>query len=211
MKTILHPTYFPSIVTASIMAQNEVVWEVEDNYQKQTYRNRCNICTDRGLHSLSIPIKHVGGLQGRQKYKDVRLDNDYHWQRQHWRTLQTAYRTSPFFEYYEDELSVLFDKPHDFLLDFNFKAITIVSECLQIDHNKEKTSSYTTELPDDILDGRFLVQCKNEKEFEQEAYVQVFGDRHGFIKNVSVLDLLFNEGTNAKSYLNSFKLDFLNA
>lgn len=106
---------------------------------------------------------------------------------------------------------MLFDKPHDFLLDFNFKAITIVSECLQIDHNKEKTSSYTTELPDDILDGRFLVQCKNEKEFEQEAYVQVFGDRHGFIKNVSVLDLLFNEGTNAKSYLNSFKLDFLNA
>ena len=113
MKLILHPTYFPNVRTMAGLVQNQVVWEVEDNYQKQTYRNRCYICTDQGKHLLSIPIEHVGGDQGRQKYKDVRLKNDYPWQRQHWRTLQTAYRTSAFFEYYEDEVAPLFENEYE--------------------------------------------------------------------------------------------------
>lgn len=193
------------------MVQKDVKWEVEDNYQKQTYRNRCYICTDRGRHLLSIPIKHAGGDQGRQKYKEVKLDNDYQWQRQHWRTLQTAYRTSPFFEYYEDDIAPLYNQPYDFLLDFNLKSVSVISECLQIELPEKKTSSYETHLPDSLLDCRFLVRCKHEQAFEQETYMQVFGDRHGFIKNTSILDLLFNEGTNALAYLNNFNLNFLNA
>ena len=108
MRLLLHPSYFPNIATFAAMIQNEVRWEVEDNYQKQTYRNRCYICTDKGRHLLNIPIKHVGGDQGRQKYKEVLVDNDYPWQRNHWRTLQTAYRTSPFFEFYEDDLAPVY-------------------------------------------------------------------------------------------------------
>ena len=193
------------------LVQNEIIWEVADNYQKQTYRNRCYICTDQGKHILSIPIKHVGGDQGRQKYKDVKLENDYQWQRQHWRTLQTAYRTSPFFEYYEDEIAPLFEKKYDFLMDFNFKTIEVIYDCLQIEIPTERTQSFQVHLPQNILDARFLVSCKNEQEFVQQEYVQVFGDRHGFIKNTSILDLLFNEGTNALSYLKSINPSFTNA
>ena len=193
------------------MVQKDVIWEVEDNYQKQTYRNRCVICTDTGRHFLSIPIKHVGGDQGRQKYKEVKLDNDYPWQRQHWRTLQTAYRTSPFFEYYEDDIAILYKQPYDLLMDFNFETLRVISECLQIELPKTRTTLYGKEVPKAMLDARFLVRCKNEQEFVQDEYVQVFGDRHGFINNTSILDLLFNEGTNALSYLNNFNLNFLNA
>ena len=101
---LIHPSYFPNILTFSYIMHHDICWEVEDNYQKQTFRNRTYICTDRGKHILSIPIVHVGKANGRQKYKDVTIDNSYPWQRQHWRTLETAYRTSPFFEFYEDEI-----------------------------------------------------------------------------------------------------------
>ena len=194
------------------LVQNQVVWEVEDNYQKQTYRNRCYICTDQGKHLLSIPIEHVGGDQGRQKYKDVRLKNDYPWQRQHWRTLQTAYRTSAFFEYYEDEVAPLFENEYNFLLDFNLKTIQVICDCLQIETPKEQTLNYEIELPPSFFDARYWVNCKKEKlDFNQKTYFQVFGDRHGFIKNTSVLDLLFSEGTNALSYLRDINLKLGNA
>lgn len=210
LKTLLHPSYFPDIRTFSTLVQNDIIWEVEDNYQKQTFRNRTYIANDRGIHALSIPIKHVGDSQGRQKYKDVRIENVDHWQRQHWRTLQTAYRTSPFFEYYEDEIVPLYDKQYDFLLDFNIKTVEIVCDCLQIEMPLSKTSSYERS-PNAIVDARFLVNCKREIGFVQEEYVQVFGSRHSFIKNTSVLDLLFNEGTNALTYLKNQNTDFLHA
>lgn len=192
------------------MAQNDIIWEVEDNYQKQTYRNRCYIANDQGKHALSIPIKHVGGAQGRQKYKDVHLENVDNWQRQHWRTLQTAYRTSPFFEYYEDEIAPLYTKQYDFLLDFNLKSIEIICDCLQIETPLAKTNAYEVD-PTNLLDARLLINCKKEIQFDQEEYVQVFGERHGFLQNLSILDLLFNEGTNVLNYLKNQKLEFLNA
>jgi len=207
VKYLLHPTYFPNIATFATLVQNDICWEVEDNYQKQTYRNRCYIATDHGKHPLSIPIKHVGGNQGRQKYKDVKIENADYWQRQHWRTLQTAYRTSPFFEFYEDDIAPLFENKFDFLMDFNLKTIELVCDCLQIEMPKTKSQSYELE-PKNIHDSRFLVKCKNETQFNQEGYVQVFEGRHDFVKNASVLDLLFNEGTNTLSYLKNQKLDF---
>lgn len=106
MKTILlHPSYFPSIEQMAHIAQSEkVIWEVEDNYQKQTYRNRAYIAHSNGKLLLNIPIKHnKNGV--RQQTKDVRMENDFPWQDHHWKSLQSAYRTSPFFEYYEDDLA----------------------------------------------------------------------------------------------------------
>jgi len=210
MNLLLHPTYFPDIATFAAIVQNNVTWEVMDNFQKQTYRNRCHICTDQGKHMLTVPIKHVGGDQGRQKYRDVRLDNDYQWQRQHWRTLQTAYRTSPFFEFYEDDLAPLFEQRSIFLLDFNFKTIEAICSCLQIEMPAKKIVLFE-KFAKEIYDARFMVNAKKGVAFEQDKYIQVFGDRHGFIKNISVLDLLFNEGTNAQHYLKNQKLDFLHA
>lgn len=210
MKILVHPTYFPSIATFATIVQNDVVWETCDNFQKQTYRNRSYICTDKGKHMLNIPIKHVGGDEGRQKYADVVMDNTYNWKKIHWRTLETAYRTSPFFEFYEDDLRPLFEGDDESLLNFNLKTIQVVGECLGIQIPMVKTTNYEID-PENILDARFLVEAKKEKDFSLESYPQVFEERHGFIPNLSVLDLLFNEGTNALEYLRTQSLDLSHA
>ncbi|HEA22554.1 hypothetical protein LCGC14_1342980 [marine sediment metagenome] len=210
MKTLLHPAYFPNIATFAVIAQRNIIWEVEDNYQKQTYRNRCYVCTDIGRHMLSIPIQHIGGTQGRQKFKAVLIDNSYPWQRNHWRTLQTAYRTSPFFEFYEEDLAPLYLQTFESLLDFNLKTIQTICDCLQIESPNEKTLEFNLKPKlANLKDSRFLVSAKRKLELQQEKYVQVFGDRHGFVENVSVLDLLFNEGTTALSYLKNQDIDVL--
>lgn len=203
LKTLLHPCYFPNIATFSMIVSSEICWEAEDNYQKQTYRNRSYICTDQGKHMLSIPIQHVGGNQGRQKYKSVILDDSEQWQRQHWRTLQTAYRTSPFFEFYEDEIAPLFEKSYKYLYDFNLETINTVCDCLQVDFPVDKTESFRLE-PLGMDDKRVMVSAKRKVSYKNNEYHQVFGDRHDFIENLSVLDLLFNEGTNALAYLRQF-------
>ncbi|WP_340073913.1 WbqC family protein [Leptobacterium sp. I13] len=207
MKALLHPTYFPSIAHfVSIVNNERVVFEVADNYQKQTYRNRAYIYGANGKQLLTVPIKHIGN-NGRQKYKDVKVEYSFPWQKQHWKTLQTAYRTSPFFEFYEDDLAFLFENKETFLIDLNFKTIEIVSDCFQLKLNYEKTTSYKPEVTD-IKDYRDLVRAKNEVHYPFECYTQVFGEKHGFLSNLSILDLLFNEGTNTINYLKNQKTNF---
>ena len=105
---LLHPTYYPSIEQMAAIAQaKNVVFEAQDNYQKQTYRNRCYIAHTNGTLLLNIPIKHSKG-GNRQKTKEVVVENAFPWQKEHWRSIQNAYRTSPFFEFYEDELHPFF-------------------------------------------------------------------------------------------------------
>ncbi len=207
---LIHPAYFPNISSMALLAQRNCLWEVCDNYQKQTFRNRTYICTDQGKHMMTIPIQHVGGEQGKQFYKDVKVDNQYPWQRQHWRTLQTAYRSSPFFEYYEDELVALFQKKYEFLLDYNLRSIELMGECLQLAVPTSKTTVYDPD-PENVLDLRFMVNAKKSDPFTVAPYTQVFMERHGFINNLSILDLLFNEGTAASSYLEALSLSSLNA
>jgi hypothetical protein len=178
-----------------------ICWEVKDNYQKQTLRNRTYICNDRGKHMLSIPIVHAGKANGRQKYEEVALDNSYPWQRNHWRTLETAYRTSPFFEFYEDDIKPLYTSKFNLLMDFNLKTIESIFDCLQLEMPISVTSSFEEE-PKNKEDFRFLVSAKKKYKVSMEPYVQVFGDRHGFVPNLSILDLLFNVGPNTVDYLN---------
>lgn len=192
------------------MVQNDVVWEAKDNFQKQTYRNRCYICTDKGKHMLNIPIKHVGGDEGRQKYADVVMDNSYPWKKLHWRTLETAYRTSPFFEFYEDEIRPLYEGNDVSLYEFNLKTIEVICNCMGVEMSPVKTEQYQME-PAEFVDIRFLAQAKRKKEMQLEPYPQVFEERHGFIPDLSILDLLFNEGTNALTYLKHQSLDLPHA
>ncbi|MGB5698473.1 WbqC family protein [Muriicola sp.] len=207
---LLHPTYFPTIATMAVVSRRKCLWEVCDYYQKQTFRNRTYICTDQGKHMLSIPIQHVGGAQGKQYYKDVKVDNQYPWQRQHWRTLQTAYRASPFFEYYEDELAPIYHDRFTYLLDFNFRSIELACEFLQLGISLSKTSTFDP-CPSDITDMRFMVNAKKSLPFTPTSYTQVFMERHGFLGNLSILDLLFNEGTAATAYLQELSLSFTDA
>ncbi len=192
--------YFGSILQYVAVAKSDVVvFENEDNYQKQTYRNRTYVYGANGKLLLSIPIKH-NQKQERQLYRDVRIENDFQWQALHWKSLETAYRTSPFFEYYEHEFVYLFEKPKEFLLDFNYECMQVVLDCLQLDTSFSKTITYDKD-PKEVTDLRNLVNAKKTKSYDLQPYIQVFEDKYGFIPNLSILDLIFNEGTNALTYL----------
>ena len=202
MKAILlHPSYFPSIEKMAYISQAEkLVWEVEDNYQKQTYRNRAYIAHSNGRLLLNIPIKHSkDGV--RLKMKDVIVENDFPWQEQHWKSIQSAYRTSPFFEYYEDDLSHLFLEPSENLMTHNLRIFDVLCELIGIDLDSSKTTSFESEPQPEITDLRFLINAKRKPDFQTEPYTQVLEANHGFLPNLSVLDLLFNEGPNTLGYL----------
>lgn len=158
---------------------------------------------------LNIPIKHVGGNEGRQKYIDVSTENSYNWKKEHWRTLETAYRTSPFFEFYEDDIRPIYEGDDDSLYNLNLKTIEAISSCIGISTPSEKTDTYQV-APTAHFDARFLVEAKKEKDWNLEPYNQVFEERHGFITNLSILDLLFNEGTNTLNYLKNISLGYTN-
>lgn len=204
MNIILHPTYFPNISHFVGIANAEtLLFEVEDNYQKQTFRNRTTIYAANGKLILSIPVVYT--QKNRQKYRDIKISNNINWQSQHWKSLQSAYRTSPFFEFYEDELRPLFTDKETYLLDFNFKCLKVIFDCLQLDLKFNKTESYQ-KIIEDKTDLRSLVNTTQEYQKQFNVYIQVFNNKHGFINNLSILDLLFNEGTNALNYLQSQKI-----
>lgn len=199
MKHILiHPSYFPSISHfVAIANAGKVTFEMDDNFQKQTNRNRMFIYSPNGIQLLNIPIKHT--KEAHQKTRDVRLETAFDWQKQHFKSLEAAYRTSPFFEYFEDELLPIFQKKHTFLMDLNFQAMEIVSKCLRLDFTYDETSEYFHET-EGKTDLRHLINGKKDPSVF-ESYTQVFGEKHGYLNNLSILDLLFNEGRYALDYL----------
>lgn len=202
MTPLLHPTYFPNLAHFSAMVQQEFVFERQDNYQKQTYRNRAYIYSPNGMQMLSVPIKHGGDKQGHQLYQDVIIEDNFDWKKQHWKSIQTAYRTSPFFEFYEDELAPFFEKKHARLYDMNLESISLLCDIMQTELSFEFTTEYFRS-PVDQKDLRSLVNAKENHAFRPAPYIQVFSEKHGFIPNLSVLDLLFNQGPNALTYLES--------
>ena len=204
MNILLHPTYFPSIAQCIAMIQAEqVTFEVFDNYQKQTYRNRMNIYGAQGKMPLTVPV--IYSQKKRQLYKDVLISNDEKWQDLHWKSIQSAYSSSPFFEFYEHDLLHLFHDEASLLMDFNFKCLDAILECLQYDLNFEITSEFE-QIPAGKSDFRYLADHRKEVEQPLKSYVQVFDDKYGFIANLSILDLIFNEGPNALLYLEKQKL-----
>ena len=201
---LFHPSYFPSISHYVAMAQSDtIVFEMEDNFQKQTNRNRTYIYSPNGVQVLNIPVKH--SKEGHQKTKEIKIENDFNWQKQHFKSLEAAYRTSPFFEFFEDEIAPIFEKKHHFLMDLNFETMEFVSKCLRLKLNFETTTEYFHEVDTNtIQDFRTLVDGKKDQS-QFESYTQVFDDKHGFLSNLSILDLLFNEGKYALDYLKSQK------
>ena len=195
---LIYPTYFPSISHFIAMAQAETItFEMEDNFQKQTNRNRMYIYSPNGIQLLNVPVKHSKEIH--QKTKDVRIENDFGWQKQHFKSLDAAYRSSPFFEYFEDDILPIFEKKHNFLMDLNLEAIAIVSKCLGMPLNYQMTSEYFNDVAG-VTDFRSLANGKKDTTII-EPYTQVFDDKHDFINNLSILDLLFNEGRYVMDYL----------
>ncbi|WZL89242.1 WbqC family protein [Salinimicrobium sp. 3283s] len=205
-KLLLHPAYFgPVSQFVAIVNADELVFENEDNYQKQTYRNRMYIYGANGKLLLNIPIKHTGNKSGHQKYKDIKIENDFPWQKQHWKSLETVYRTSPFFEFYEDEFYPLYHREYDYLMDFNYRCLELALDCLQLDLSYKKTEEYFKE-PTGLFDRRSLIEAKKNEPQSLEPYFQVFKEKYGFLNDLSIVDLIFNEGPNALNYLQSQKI-----
>ncbi len=208
MNTLIHPTYFPSIshFVALLQAEN-ITFEMEDNFQKQTNRNRTYIYSPNGIQLLNIPIKH--SKTSHQKTKDIQIEPEFDWQKQHFKSLEAAYRSSPFFEYFEDDIYPIFEKKHRFLMDLNFEIFDILTKCLRIKLEYTTTTEYFHNIDASTTqDFRFLANGKKDKSVF-ESYPQVFDDKHGFINNLSILDLLFNEGKFTLDYLRNQKIHLL--
>ena len=205
MNLLIHPTYFPSISHYVAMAQSEkIVFEMEDNFQKQTNRNRTYIYSPNGIQLLNIPVKH--SKQRHQKTKDVKIETDFDWQKQHFKSLEAAYRSSPFFEFFEDVIRPIFEKKHTYLMDLNLETLAIVSKCLRMKLEYGATTEYLHEVDSNvIMDLRELANGKKD-DSQFEPYTQVFEEKQGFLNNLSVLDVLFNEGKYALDYLKNQKL-----
>lgn len=203
MNILVHPTYFPCIVQMAVIAQSKkVVFETDDTYQKQTYRTRAYIAHSNGKLLLNVPIKHSADGQ-RQKMRDVHVENDFPWQSHHWKSLQSAYRTSPFFEYYEDDIAPLFTENVTHLLEHTISIYKVLAELIGIETHVDFTTEYFFKPEQE--DYRYLAKSK-EINIKVPKYTQVFEERHGFLHNLSILDLLFNEGPNTLNYLETIPL-----
>lgn len=203
MSILVYPTYFPSVSQLAQMIQSDAMtFEVEDNFQKQTNRNRMYIYSPNGKQLLNIPVKHSS--DGHQKTKDIRIEKNFDWQKLHFKSLEAAYRSSPYFEYFEDAIAPIYFKKQPFLMDLNFQALEIVYKCLGLPFEFSKTEEYFHEVPG-LTDLRYLANGKKDA-FECEPYHQVFQEKFGFLNNLSILDLLFNEGRHALDYLKRQKL-----
>ena len=192
------PSYFAPICQFGMIYQSdEIVFEVHDNFQKQTYRNRCYIYGANGKQLLNIPISHSKD-QLKTKTRDVKIEEGNNWQKQHYKSLKSAYNSSPFFEFYEDDLMALFDKNHRFLLDLNLDTFEFINEVLELNIDVSQTEEYHVSVDNDY---RILANPKVNINCLSNSYTQVFDDKHGHIKNLSILDLLFMEGPNSISFL----------
>lgn len=178
----------------------EIIFEINDNFQKQTYRNRCCIYGPQGKQLLNIPVLRSNSKQGS---KDVKIDHDAPWQQQHIKAIASAYNSSPFYEYFDLELQELFKKKERYLLDFNFKCHEFIEAALTLELPACRRSEQYKIEQNSLGDYRFLVNAKTAQSYGLAPYAQVFSDRHGFIENLSILDLLFAEGGNTANYLES--------
>ena len=199
MDILIHPNYFPNIHQfTQIIKANNILFEVSDNYQKQTFRNRTYIYGANGKLGLFIPVIHTH--KNRELFKDVKISYDSNWMDLHLKSLQSAYRSSPYFEYFEDDFIKLYSEKEKFLADFNIKCIRLISSLLDLDLDFKISGEYV-EKTNDIIDLRDLSNARKEKKIDTPKYIQVFESKHGYINNLSILDLIFSEGPNSVSLI----------
>jgi len=191
--------YLPPVsYFTALKEQNfDVSIEKQEHFPKQTFRNRANIASPDGILDLVVPV--IKGSKVRTPYKDVKISYDAKWQRLHWLSLQTCYRSSAYFEFYEDGFAPFYEKKYDFLFDYNLEILSWIFKQLKVNPTITFTEEYFKE--PDLLDLRDSFSKKTIHGTETKSYFQVFSDRNEFIPNLSIVDLLFNQGPQTKSYL----------
>lgn len=205
MTALLAPTYFGPVQWYQKLNRYETVLvERHETFQKQTYRNRCLIATANGVQALSVPVTPPG--RGGNNVEALVSDHG-NWRHVHWNALKSAYGESPFFEYYADDLLPFFKEKWETLFDFNLAICSKMCELLDIQPQIQLTDHYIT--PEEaavagIDDYRQAINPKSplaDEQFKPRRYYQVYEQRHGFIENLSILDLLFNMGNESVLWL----------
>jgi hypothetical protein len=200
MTTILASSTFPSIsyFQAIASARDGVIIDVYEHFVKQSYRNRFAILAPNGIQHLSIPVQHSRGPQ--QAVHTMRIGYNTKWQAEHWHSLRTAYNSSPFFEFYADEIRDLLNRKDTKLIDFNAAILDFLLQTLQITTPISYSEAYINSA-NIICNDRRDLSAKHPSASLQQPYIQVFSDKFDFTYNLSILDLLFNEGPNSASFL----------
>ncbi|KRO85961.1 MAG: hypothetical protein ABR90_05005 [Cryomorphaceae bacterium BACL29 MAG-121220-bin8] len=191
------PAYLAPISHWKQIIKGKIIWDHHQNFNKQTLRNRTFIHSANGLLKLTIPIKH-----SEEKFilKEALIENDYKWQQNHWKSIESAYRSSPFFMYYEDSLKEIYNKEYEKLIDINIDLTKLVYEWLEIKANIFLTDEYRNTYVKE-KDLRFMTESKTRENQNIKEYTQVFSNKNGFINNLSIIDLIFNEGPNSINLL----------
>ena len=208
METILLSTaYLPPISWMAVALKSDnIAIEIHETYPKQTFRNRCNIATSSGILSLTVPVIRTNG--NHTKTCDIGIDNSKNWQQLHWRSIVTAYNRSPYFLYYRDFLEPMYHKKHDNLIDLNQALLAILFKILQVKNMEIFNTDQYTETPE-FTDRRnsFHPKKTNYQEIISELprYIQTFEDYHGYIADLSIIDLLFSIGPQTLPYLEKVK------
>ena len=192
---IIVPAYLPPVsFFKKIINLKTLYFSVSTNYQKQTYRNRCIICTPNGIQNLIIPIKHN---QNNKSYNKTEIYNQLNWQKNHWKAIKSAYNSSPFFEYYLDDFDLFYKKEYKLLYNFNYDIFLQILKCIELNINVRKTNKIVN-----YIDLKKILDPKKDRE-NYNNYSQVFIRKNGFHSDLSIIDLIFNLGPRTNEYLNS--------
>lgn len=204
-KVILNTAYFPPVqYLACVNRHDEVGIEQWESYGKQSYRNRCEILSANGILSLTVPVKKTNEVKFLTK--EACIDYSTRWQKLHFKGIESAYKNSPYYDYYMEDFIPFFEKKEKYLLDLNTAILETVLGILQIRRSLVFTTDYQT-YPEEVCDMRCVIHPKptrREKEdslFKAKPYTQTFADRFPFAPDLSILDLLFNTGPEAVDYL----------
>ena len=194
MKVLIPISYLgPVAYYSAILKYEEIFIETKEHFIKQSFRNRCTIMGANGSQTLTIPKERKSS--DKTLISDISISNQDNWQKSHWQSIVSAYNSSPFFEYYKDELLPFYNTKHNTLFDFNLKLSKTVLELMQVEKKLNFTSKFQKECNGlDFRSSKFILK-------NQEEYQQVFSDKNPFTPNLSILDVLFNLGPETTSYL----------
>jgi len=198
---ILPAFYLPPVSYFSAIQSDSmpILLEQHEHYPKQTYRTRASIYSANGKLDLIVPVQH--GSHGHTRMKDVQISYDWDWQRLHWMSLQTAYRSSAYFEYYEDDFAPFYQQRYERLFDYNAAQLELLLRLLKIEREIAHTASYREDYPSEKDLRQSIHPKKTADAIGCKPYYQVFESKHGFIPGLSIVDLLFNHGPQSKAYL----------
>ena len=188
---LLSTTYFgPVQWYQKLYRAKHVEIEQWESFQKQTYRNRCLIATTQGVQALTVPI-----VRGESPLiKDIRISDHGNWRHLHWNALQSAYGDSPFFDYFQDDIRPFFEKKWEYLLEFNDAIRVKMCELIDFQPNVSLTTTYAHSANSDLREAINPKHPAPDADFTPKPYYQVYQQKHGFLPNLSILDLLFNMG-----------------